>query len=353
MRITNAEVWKVEMRLKAPYAIAYETISKAVNVLLRLETNSGHSGFGCAAPDPPVTGETAEAVLAAAEETIIPLLKGRDPLDWAKRNAEIRNQVRSMPSVRAMADMALFDLLGRVAGLPLYKLMGGFRKRMLTSVTIGILPLQETLETARKYVGQGFKALKVKGGLDVEADIECICKLREACGSHVTLRFDANQGYDRHQAMRFIEGTQAASLELFEQPTPRSETGILGRITEQSQIPIMADESLMDLKDVFRLAKGGLVDMVNIKLMKTGGLADALQIDAVARAAGISAMMGCMDESALGIAAGLHFALARPNVSHADLDGHFDLLDDPTKGAIRLKEGYLYPAASSGFGVSL
>ncbi len=353
MRITGAEAWMVTMRLETPYAIAYETISEAVNVFLRLETDTGHCGLGCAAPDHPVTGETAEAVLAETEERIIPLLKGRDPLDWAKRNADIRKQIGRMPSARAMADMALFDLLGKVAGLPLYKLLGGFRKRMPTSVTIGILPVQETLEMARHFTRQGFKALKVKGGLDVEADIERICRLRESCGRGVKLRFDANQGYDQQQAMRFVEGTRKAGVELFEQPTPRSEIGLLGRITRHSQIPIMADESLMDLKDVFRLAKRGLVDMVNIKLMKTGGLAEALQIDSVARAAGISAMVGCMDESALGIAAGLHFALARPNVSHADLDGHLDLTGDPARGAVILKEGCLYPTGRPGLGFSL
>ncbi len=353
MRITGAEVWKVAMRLEEPYAIAYETVSEAVNVFLRLETDSGHCGFGCGAPDAPVTGETAEEVLAVAEEHIIPLLKGRNPIDWARRNAEIRKQVGPMPSARAMADMALFDLLARVAGMPLYKLLGGYRKRMLTSVTIGILPLKETLEMARQYMAQGFKALKIKGGLEVAGDIERICRLREACGPAVKLRFDANQGYDRQQAMQFLDGTRQADLELFEQPTPRNETGLLGRITEQSQIPIMADESLMNLKDVFRLARSGLVDMVNIKLMKTGGVADALQIDAVARAAGISVMVGCMDESSLGIAAGLHFALARPNVSHADLDGHFDLVEDPAKGAVRLQDGYLYPTGETGLGISL
>jgi L-Ala-D/L-Glu epimerase len=353
MRITGAEVWMVAMRLEEPYAIAYETISEAVNVFLRLEADSGHCGFGCAAPDMPVTGETAEVVLKATEDRIIPLLKGRNPLDWARRNAEIHKQVGPMPSTRAMADMALFDLLARVAGLPLYKLLGGYRKRMLTSVTIGILPLQESLHMAQQYVAQGFKALKIKGGLEVEGDIERICRLREACGRAVKLRFDANQGYDRQQAMRFVEGTQDAGLELFEQPTPRNESGLLGRITEQSHIPIMADESLMDLKDVFRLARRGLVDMVNIKLMKTGGLADALQIDAVARAAGISAMVGCMDESALGIAAGLHFALARPNVTHADLDGHLDLKEDPARGAVQLKNGYLYPTGRPGLGFTI
>lgn len=351
MRIVRLEAWPLSFRLAEPYRIAYQSFDTAANVLLRVVTDSGPAGFGCAAPDPDVTGESAADSLAALREIAAPVVVGQDPLRPVRVLDLLRRPLASRPAARAAVDAALLDIVGKSAGLPVWRLLGGYRDRIRTSVTIGILEESETVARARAWVAQGFRALKLKGGLDAEADASRVLAVRAAVGEKVALRFDANQGYSVDQTLDFVAATRSANLEIVEQPVPRGELDQLGDVTRKAPIPIMADESFVDLRGAFRLARKDLVDMVNVKLMKVGGIFAALNVAALARAARLSVMVGCMDEAALGIAAGLAFALARPSVTHADLDGHIGLEGDPTTGCLRLEKGTLIPSHRPGLGL--
>jgi L-alanine-DL-glutamate epimerase-like enolase superfamily enzyme len=351
MKITQVETWKAPVALETPYTIAYATVNKATLVFVRIETDTGILGYGCAGCDVEVTGETAETVFTALSDIAVPTLRGANPLLHTFVLGELKRLFGPQPSALAAVDMALYDILGKILDLPLWKVLGGFRDRIPTSVTIGILPEAETVACARRWIGQGFSCLKLKGGRDVESDVERVIRVREEVGEEVELRFDANQAYTVPQALKFARETQQARVAFLEQPTPKGEPALLGQVRRAGLLPVMADESLMGLEDAFFLAKHELVDLLNVKLMKAGGIAEALQIEAVARAAGLAIMVGCMDESALGIAAGLHFALARPGTAYADLDGHLGLCGDPAGQGLTLRQGILFPPEKPGLGV--
>ena len=349
MRITHISYERLNLKLSEPYTIAYETIDSTVNFILKVETDSHIVGYGCAAPDKIVTGETAAEVEEAITNTIIPLLNGKDPFTYALILMELKGILGKKSSSLTMVDMALHDLIARKADVPLYRFLGGFQKSIATSITIGILPLDDTLIQAREFVEKGFTILKVKGGHSLEEDIEKMTRLHEEFPG-ITLRFDGNQGYSVIDSVAFVKATSQIGIEIFEQPTKLEKEERLGEVMNQVDIPVMADESLKTLTDAFRLAQNERVDMVNIKLMKVGGILEGMHINSVAKAAGIESMIGCNDESALGISAGLHFALSRPNIRYADLDGHLDVLDDPFQGLFHLKNGVLYPTEAPGLG---
>jgi L-alanine-DL-glutamate epimerase-like enolase superfamily enzyme len=199
MRITRLEAWPVKMQLAEAYTIAYERIDSATNVFIRIQTDKGFVGYGCAAPNAEVTGETPKTVLQICRDVIEPALQRADPLRLAMLAEKLKPILSDNPSAMAMVDMALHDLLGKIAGLPIYLLLGGFRTRIKTSVTIGILSSAETV---------------------VKADIERVIKVREAVGGRIELRFDANQGYTEAEALRFVEKVRPANWRLSSnQPT--------------------------------------------------------------------------------------------------------------------------------------
>ena len=164
MKIIKVDCWLRELAIREPYTIAYETISKCENLFLRAETDAGIVGWGCAAPDLPVTGETGQTVLKAFTEVIEPILKGSDPFRYANLTEELNKHLEKQPSALAMADMVLYDLMSKKAGEPLYKFLGGYRDHIATSITVGILPVKETVAKAVQLINDGFQILKVKCG---------------------------------------------------------------------------------------------------------------------------------------------------------------------------------------------
>jgi len=353
MKIKHVRTWKENLELTKPYTIAYETIDQVENVFVVIEADNGLTGIGSASPSPEVTGETLEFCQQSIEQHLESLLLGMDLREFKSLLAKFHTTLEKAPAAMAAVDIALHDLLAKTLDRPLVSLLGQVHKGLPTSVTIGILPVSETLREAREFVGQGFTTLKVKTGLDVEEDIERISRLREDLGPDITIRVDANQGYNADQYRRFYEQTRLLHVELVEQPLKAAEIKTMQNLPEQLRRLAAADESLLAPSSVIPcLAEPFPFGIFNIKLMKCGGVAPALDIAQMAQHAGIELMWGCNDESIVSITAALHAALACKATSYLDLDGSFDLARDVVKGGFMLKNGWLYPGEGPGLGVT-
>ncbi|MBM4237045.1 MAG: dipeptide epimerase [Euryarchaeota archaeon] len=234
--------------------------------------------------------------------------------------------------------------------MPVCQLLGSCRESIETSMTIGIADPESTARKSIASVQAGFKALKIKIGLDLDGDLKRVEAVRDAVGPGVKLRVDCNQGFDREGAKRLVKALAPLSLEFVEQPVPAGDWTSLREVTEMSPIPIMADESVKTMDDLLRLVRGRYANMFNLKLSKCGGIYPAAGMTKLCEAAEIKVQVGCMAECQAAIAGGLHLALSQRAVAYADLDSHFSFENDPTR-AVEFRAGRLHPRKGPGLGV--
>lgn len=353
MRIIGITILPITIPRLKELKLAYVTRTVYQGFLVRLVTDTGLTGLGEAAPNFEVCGETQEAT-AAALAAMAPLLAGADPLARERLLARLEPWRTTHASALAAYDLALWDLAGKAAGLPVRDLIGGFRDRIPNAMTIGILPLEQTvLEAQAIFAGGRFREIKLKLGLDPDLDVARIRAVRRAIGPDFPLHADANQGYDRAGALRVLSALVPERLDFIEQPVPAKDTGSLKWVSDRSPIPIMADEAVHTPEDALALVRAQACSMLNIKLQKVGGISRALDCLAIARAAGIPCLIGCMTESLVGISAGAQVALGSPTVTHVDLDGHVDLAFTPAQGGVQVEDGQLILTGAPGLGVQL
>jgi L-alanine-DL-glutamate epimerase-like enolase superfamily enzyme len=350
MNIRKIEYFHVESLRKEPFVIATGSSSLAHNIIVKVKTDDA-TGIGNACPNS-VTGETKESIISAIK-TLSNSLVGEDALDVDWINFRMDSTLQENPAAKAGIDIALWDLKGKVEGVPVHRMMGESKKMMMTDMTIGIMSEDRAVKRAIRYKEKGFKALKVKIGLDKEQDVERIKAVRGAVGDDMIIRVDANQGYDVKSAIKVIDEIAPFDIEQIEQPVKWDDLDGLKEVKKNSSIPVTADESVKTREDALKVIKGKAAHNINIKLMKCGGITRALEINTVAQEGGLKTMVGCMGENRVSIAAGLHFALSQENVEYADLDSFFSLVDDKTDGGFVFKEGYLLPFDKSGFGVEV
>lgn len=353
MKIKSVKTYKKDLALQKPYTIARETISAVENVFFEITLENGIRGIGAANPAPEVVGETPAQTFRNLQSGFIEYLVGKDIRFFLQHIDAARKHFINQPGTQACIDIAMHDAFAQFLGVPVVDFYGRQHEKMLTSVTIGIKDVQQTIAEASDYYRKGFRVLKVKTGLDAELDAECIIKLKEKFGNHFIIRVDANTGYNLAQLKLFLTKAAATGIELIEQPLPPAIDNNLLQLDPITRSLLAADESLKNASTALALATDQLYGIFNIKLMKCGGICGAFEIAAIAKPACISLFWGCNDESIVSITAALHTAFACAHTRYLDLDGSLDLAEDVVSGGFTIKEGYMYTNDKPGFGFNL
>jgi len=348
MQIIRADVTPVELSLRHPVRMAHlPEIASITAVFVRFVTRQRQSAWGCCVAHPALTGEEPAEVIRICQDcaSLVPDLH---PTNLEYSLTMLEPVVRGSNAALCAFDLAFHDLLGLDTGMPLYKLLGGYRNSIPTSATLPLATLPETVERAQALARHGFRLLKIKGGLDPDLDVQRVQAVHRALPA-LTLRLDADGGYTTRLALEVARALQG-QLEMLEQPTPPDDLESLRQVTRQSPIPILADQSVHGPASALELASGRYVNGLCVKVASCGGLRCARVVENIARAAQLSVMLSCVIEPALLISAGLSLALSSPGVHYADLDGNLDLVDDPSLGGFTLEEGFLKASDVPGLG---
>lgn len=352
MGIEGIEVYRGFLRYREPFRIALGTSTESENIVVRIMTDFKVEGWGEASSSLRITGETPETVIEAMDKFGSEMI-GMCPFRIEQIVEVMDGLVKGNSSAKAAIDMAIFDIIGKKAKKPIFMLLGGYRNEVFTDITLGIKSPRQMARDAVRAVRRGFKALKVKVGVSPQQDVERVKGIREAIGSEIAVRIDANQGWNVRQAINVLRKLEPFNVEFVEQPVKAEDIHGLAKVRKNSSIPVMADESVHSPEDAMQVIRAEAVDLINIKLMKSGGIWKAMKTVAIAEAAKIPCMVGCMGESNLGITAAAHFAAAVKNIQHADLDSDILLLDKLVKrGGAKVKDSKRILPQKKGLGIT-
>jgi L-alanine-DL-glutamate epimerase-like enolase superfamily enzyme len=319
VKIKNLIVKPLSWDLDPPLSNPVITWDKKEIVLVFIETDTGLTGVG----EGWVAGATARALVATLEDDITPVITGRDPLQisaiWEDLN--ISRSISARPGIIRAAmsavDMALWDILGKHAGLPLYQLLGGQSDLAFVYASAGLYGKSKTTADLANemsgYIAKGFTAVKMKvGGPSPTEDVERVKAVREAIGPDHLLMVDAVCGMKTHEALALAERIKPYDIYFFEQPVAAYDYEGMAVVNTRSGIPVAGNENFFDLHEFNELLLRKSVTFTQFDLAMVGGISEGLRIDAAARA-WYSPTTIHSAGSIVCMAASLHLAAALPN----------------------------------------
>lgn len=355
MHITAVTATAVGVPLRSPLRTALGAARSSEYGIVTVEVDGGCRGLGELAM---IWHGNGSHLCRTVTDLISPAILG---MEIEHRTAVVAAAAAAVPfgkhSLAAVAaiEMALLDLQGRLAGVPVVNLLGGpMRDRVQLSMSLSIAAVDAVVVEARSYLDQGFRALKIKSDADTDRAIAATGAVR-AQFPDVELRVDFNMACrDRKAALRAIERLAVYDVISIEQPLPADDFDGAAFLTARSPVPIMLDESVWNEADAYRAITARACDIVNVYVSEAGGPSAALRIAQLCDAAGLSVAVGSMPELAIGTSAAAAFAFATRHLSHpSDVAGHLYHEGDVVTHDLRVEDGYLLPPRAPGLGVEL
>ncbi|MEJ7833744.1 MAG: dipeptide epimerase [Nocardioides sp.] len=360
--IVDVRTRVLSIDLHTPFVTALRRTSTIDTVVVEVTDSDGRTGWGEAPQAWRITGDSLAGARACLDGPLADVLRGAsvEPRETAPR---IASAIVGNHGAKMAADVALHDLAARAAGLPLAEHLatwsgrsdaaGESRTVVPTDVTLAAGEAGALAAAAIDRVAEGFTVLKLKVGTDAQTDLGRVRAVREAVGPDITLRLDANQGWDAVAAVTVVRAIEDAGLdiELVEQPVPAHDLPGLAWVTERVSTPVLADESLFTLADLVEIVRQRAADLVNVKLAKCGGLTAALELLDIAGRHGIGTMVGSMMESHIGVGAAGALWVATGGGRTPDLDAAWWATSSAYDGGVVYDGPTLVLPASPGLGI--
>jgi L-alanine-DL-glutamate epimerase-like enolase superfamily enzyme len=349
MKITGVESFFVEVPQKppiAPYHSRYRGQSVKKAILVRLETDGGLVGWG----------ETPQVYLGTQltgreAQSLRSVLVGLDPTAIMAVYTDLRFD---HIYIQSAVEMALWDVTGKVYGLPLYRLLGGpYRREIELAACMGIQSYARAGEIARLYVEMGFSTLKTKAGRDPGEDLEMVRGVRDAVGDKLALRIDPNTGYSPEVCEQLARDLEPYRLQYFEQPMPADLIDDSARIRGLTSTPLALNESVTTMERVREILAKRAADYLLPDTYQCGGIWATKLVAEVAASAGVPCVVHCSHDLGPKTAAMLHLAASTPNFPLANDCTYYGLVDDIITHPFAIERGRMSVPEAPGLGVEV
>lgn len=354
-RIEAVRCQRLTVTLHTPFVTALRSTTATETLAVQVIDGDGVTGWGEAPQVWRVTGESLAGAEACVTGPLAAVVTGAAADDLAELCRRLADAVPGNFGAKSAVDVALHDLAARRLGVSLPRFLGTGVHRVPTDVTLAASDASSLGEAAEKRVADGFRVLKMKVGTSGSGsgDVDRVRAVRERVGPKVTIRLDANQGWDRRQAVRTIRAIEDAGLdvELVEQPVPAHDLDGLAWVTDRVDTPVLADEAVYGVRDLVELIRRRAADMVNVKLAKCGGLSAARAMLSLAEAYGVEALVGSMMESPIGVGAAASLAAAHGGRLVDDLDAAWWAAASPVRGGLSYDGATVVLPDSPGLGI--